>query len=98
MSAPSSDRQRQFFVLFLLALLPAGNALNPCLDVDTWWHLRVGQSIVSTGKLPDHDPFSQLAQTEKTPWIAYSWLYELGLYEAFQIAGFAGIMFCRHLF
>lgn len=95
MPQPSSQPQRQFFILFLLALLPAGNALNPCLDVDTWWHLRVGQYIVREGKLPEQDPFSQLGQQEKVPWIAYSWLYELGLYEAFRVGGYPGIMCCR---
>ncbi len=96
MTTRSTDRQRQLFVLFLLALLPAGNALNPCLDVDTWWHLRVGQYIASEEKLPDHDPFSQLGQRERVSWTAYSWLYELGLYEAYRAGGFAGILACRH--
>ena len=97
MPTPLSDRQRQFFLLFLLALLPVGNALNPCLDVDTWWHLRVGQYIAVEGHLPDSDPFSQLGRQEKVPWTAYSWLYELGLFKVFQVGGFAGILALRHL-
>ncbi|MCE9534531.1 MAG: hypothetical protein K8T89_25925 [Planctomycetes bacterium] len=98
MATPTSDRQRQAFLFFLLALLPAGNALNPCLDVDTWWHLRVGQTIVETHQIPVTDPFSQLGREERVPWIAYSWLYELLLFGAYQAGGFAGIMVCRHLF
>lgn len=97
MPTPTSDRQRQFFVLFLLAMLPAGNALNPCLDVDTWWHLRVGKFIVEEKRLPEHDPFSQLGQQEKVPWIAYSWLYELLLDATDRIGGLAGILMLRHL-
>ncbi|VTU01239.1 Putative membrane protein OS=Acidobacterium capsulatum (strain ATCC 51196 / DSM 11244 / JCM 7670) GN=ACP_1122 PE=4 SV=1 [Gemmataceae bacterium] len=97
MSHATSPRQRQLFGLFLVALLPAGGALNPCLDVDTWWHLRVGQVVATERELPTHDPFSQLGQREHVPWLAYSWLYELGLYGAFQTAGFAGIIVCRCL-
>jgi hypothetical protein len=96
MTTRSTDRQRQFFVLFLLALLPAGNALNPCLDVDTWWHLRIGEFIANEERLPDHDPFSQLGQQEVAPWRAYSWLYDLGLYEIYHAGGFAGILALRH--
>jgi len=98
MPTPASDRQRRLFVLFLLAMLPAGNALNPCLDVDTWWHLRVGQYIVEEKRLPDRDPFSQLGQRENVPWIAYSWLYELLLYETYRLTGFGGILALRHVF
>lgn len=97
MSQSTTPRQRQLFVLFLLAVLPAGNALNPCLDVDTWWHLRVGQFIVTEQKLPDADPFSQLGREQHVPWTAYSWLYELALYQAWVWGGFSGIMVFRHL-
>jgi hypothetical protein len=96
MSKPATDRQRQYFVLFLVALLPAGNAMNPCLDVDSWWHLRVGQNIVPQTRLPDREQFSQLGQREQVPWIAYSWLYELLLYGCFEAGGFAGVLILRH--
>ena len=79
-------------------MLPAGNALNPCLDVDTWWHLRVGQIVATEQRLPTADPFSQLGREQHVSWIAYSWLYELVLYQAYCWGGFAGIMVCRHLF
>ncbi len=97
MSQPISNHQRQLFVLFLLALLAAGKVIEPCLDWDTWWHLRVGQYIVVEQNLPDYDPFSQLGQEEHTPWVAYSWLYELLLYGCFQTAGAAGVIGLRYL-
>ncbi len=97
MSQSTSPRQRQLFVLFLLAMLPAGNALNPCLDVDTWWHLRVGQIVATEQKLPTSDPFSQLGREQHVPWMAYSWLYELALYQAYVWGGFAGVIVFRHL-
>ena len=97
MPSSLSNRQRQLFALLLLALLPAGKAVEPCLDWDTWWHLRVGQYIVDEQKLPDHDPFSQLGREQNIPWTAYSWLYELMLYGAFRAGDAAGVLIFRHL-
>ena len=97
MSTPSSERQRQIFVLFLLALVTAGKVIQPCLDWDTWWHLRVGQYIVQNNTFPASDPFSQIGQQEHVPWVAYSWLYELLLYGSFQAAGASGVLALRYL-
>jgi len=97
MATPSSERQRQIFVLFLLALLTAGKVIQPCLDWDTWWHLRVGQYIVEQKQFPTSDPFSQLGQQEHTPWVAYSWLYELLLYGSFQLGGASGVLALRYV-
>ena len=41
MGQSTTPRQRELFAVFLLALFPACNALNPRLDEDTWWHLAV---------------------------------------------------------
>jgi hypothetical protein len=97
MATPTSDRQRQLFALFLLALLAAGKVLDPCLDWDSWWHLRVGQYIVDKHEFPNPDPFSQIGREEHTPWVAYSWLYELLLYGSLQSGGYDGVLFLRNL-
>jgi hypothetical protein len=96
MSQPASARQRQLFVLFLLALLAAGKVLQPCFDNDTWWHLRVGQFIAAEKRLPTEDPFSQLGREQHAPWVAYSWLHELLLYECFQLGGNVGVLALRY--
>jgi hypothetical protein len=96
MATPISDRQRQLFVVFLLALLAAGKVIQPCLDWDTWWHLRVGQFIALELRFPDPEPFSQLGQSEKVPWIAYSWLYELLVYGCYRGGGEAGVLALRY--
>ena len=93
----STPRQKQFFVLFLIALMPAIKALEPCLDWDTWWHLRVGQWIVQEQRLPTHDPFSQLGREVQVPWIAYSWLYELVMYGSHRAGGDAGVLVFRYV-
>jgi hypothetical protein len=92
-----TPRQRVLFAVFLLALLPAGNALQPRLDEDTWWHLAVGQYVVEHRTLPETDPFSRLGQEQHVPWVAYSWLHEVALYGAYSVGGYGGVLAFRHL-
>lgn len=66
---------------------------EPVLDPDVWWHLRVGQWIVANGQVPDNDPFSSHGQDR--PWVAYSWLYEVFLWQLYQAFGLLGIVVYR---
>jgi len=97
MSQSITPRQRALFVVFLLALFPAGNALQPRMDEDTWWHLAVGKYVVEQRHVPSEDPFSRISQEERLPWVAYSWLHEIALYGAYQLAGLPGVLAFRHL-
>ena len=97
MGQSTTPRQRQLFAVFLLALFPACNALNPRLDEDTWWHLAVGKWVVEHRDVPTTDPFSRIGLDEHIPWIAYSWLHEVGLYGAFRLGGLGGVIAFRHL-
>ncbi|MFO0880968.1 MAG: hypothetical protein U0840_26900 [Gemmataceae bacterium] len=64
---------------------------DPILDPDIWWHLRVGQWVAEHRAVPSSDPFAQ----EHAPWVAYSWLYEVGLYALVRLGGLAGIVVYR---
>ena len=97
MGQSTTPRQRLLFAVFLLALFPAGNALQPKLDEDTWWHLAVGRYVVENRAVPTVDPFSRIGQEEQIPWVAYSWLHEVALYEAYEIGGLSGVLAFRHL-
>jgi hypothetical protein len=97
MGQSTTPRQRELFAVFLLALFPACNALNPRLDEDTWWHLAVGKRVVEHRAVPTEDPFSRIGQEEHIPWVAYSWLHEVGLYEAYRLGGLGGVIAFRHL-
>lgn len=97
MSQSITPRQRALFVVFLLALFPAGNALQPRLDEDTWWHLAVGRYVVEHRDVPTEDPFSRIGQDQHIPWVAYSWLHEIALYGSHQVSGFPGVIAFRHL-
>jgi hypothetical protein len=83
--------------LFAAAALPAAFTLDPKFDHDTWWHLRVGQLVAETGTVPETDPFSRLSREQPTPWVAYSWLYEWGLYQVYAASGPAGVLWVRTL-
>jgi hypothetical protein len=96
MPTPPS-RPVRIAVLFAAAALPAAFTLDPKLDHDTWWHLRVGQLVAESGTAPDADPFSRLGRERPTPWVAYSWLYEWGLYQVEAAFGVPGILWARTL-
>jgi hypothetical protein len=59
------------------------------LDLDVWWHLRVGEWIVQHHALPHAGLFSRTAANR--PWIAYSWGYEVLLWRVYAWFGVMGI-------
>jgi hypothetical protein len=97
MGQSTTPRQRELFAVFLLALFPACNALQPRLDEDTWWHLAVGRYVIDHRAVPTEDPFSRIGQEHHVPWVAYSWLHEVGLYGAYRVGGLGGVIAFRHL-
>jgi len=60
------------------------------VDGDTWWHLVVGERILSTHSWPTSDIYSFTAPGAE--WIAYEWLSEVALAWAARAAGLAGLM------
>jgi hypothetical protein len=97
MGRSATPRQWETFIVFLFALFPASNALQPKMDEDTWWHLAVGEYVVRHGAVPTHDPFSRISQEEPIPWVAYSWLHEVTIYGVYQLGGLNGILVFRHV-
>jgi hypothetical protein len=82
---------RRAAILAVIYLLPAIFILRPVvIDPDVWWHLETGKWIMEHGTLPATDPFS--AYGEGKPWVAYSWLFELGMYALVQLCGERGII------
>ncbi len=95
-TAPTSNNYAEQFVqTALLAILFAAPALI-CLhaacvnDADIWWHLRTGEWILMHRAVPWVDPFS--GPLVGTPWLAYSWLYEILVALLFHSFGLAGIV------
>lgn len=58
------------------------------LDPDIWWHIRVGDWIVTHHGLPHVAIFSQYSDR---PWVPYSWAFELLVSGAHTLLGLPGI-------
>jgi len=91
---PASLRKCLSF-LVLLGFLLAGSlcafVLGSSLRIepDTWWHLKLGQDILSTGHWPGADSFSFSARG--TPWFDYEWLGDVALALGYRAAGLRGL-------
>ena len=59
------------------------------LDLDIWWHLKVGDWIVQHRAVPHNGLFSWTAADR--PWVAYSWGYEVLMSRAYACFGLVGI-------
>lgn len=59
------------------------------LEGDTWWHLAVGQRILSTHTFPTVDIYS--FTMHGAPWIAYEWLGDVAMAVAARAAGLQGL-------
>jgi hypothetical protein len=80
----------------LLPLLYVGVVLyfaRPVLDWDIWWHLATGRWIVEHGTVPFTDPFSTFGQGKT--WLAYSWLFEVLVYNLYSLWGLIGVAVLR---
>src|SRR5579862_1839790 len=59
------------------------------VEGDTWWHLAVGQSILSTHTWPTADTYSFTMRG--APFVAYEWLGEVVMAVAVRAAGLQGL-------
>jgi len=59
------------------------------VDPDLWWHIKVGQNILSTHHWPTTDPFS--FTVAGTPWIAYEWLGDVLIGGVARYGGLLGL-------
>jgi hypothetical protein len=82
-------------VLLFFVLLLALSLQNRVIDADYWWHLRTGQWIVEEGRIPYTDPFSYTMQGQ--PWIAHSWLADIGMYLLDRYVGPSSLLLVRSL-
>jgi hypothetical protein len=75
------------FVAIFLTLLFPGN-FDLLEDVDTGWHIRIGEFILNNFLIPTHDIFSYV--TPPLPWTTPEWLLEVImalLHRAFGLSG-----------
>jgi len=80
------------WILALVFLTPAILpilAATPVHDPDIWWHLATGRWIWQHGAVPHYDPFHIGANPAE--WVAYSWLYDVGIYTLYLRLGLQGL-------
>jgi len=58
------------FILFVV-----GHISGPVVDPDLWWHITVGNWILSNQAIPTEELWNKFALGQ--PWIAYSWSIEI---------------------
>jgi tetratricopeptide (TPR) repeat protein len=58
----------------------------PLQDTDFWWHLRTGDLIRQTGRVPAIDPYLFGGAAEK-PWIDLHWIFQVLVSAGYQLGG-----------
>jgi hypothetical protein len=75
--------------LLAILLLPPGSGSGLLADGDVGWHIRTGESILATGRIPTRDPFSFSRPGE--PWFAWEWLAEVIFALVHEVSGLHGV-------
>ena len=77
-----------FFGIWLL--LMAGGRSRMFCDPGPFWHLVLGQHIISSGQIVQEDFFS--FTRSGTPWVCQSWLYEVVMALLYRLGGWDALL------
>jgi hypothetical protein len=66
---------------------------HPIRPQDFWWHIKIGQEIITIGKIPTVDVFSYTEIGQSYPSYQMFWLMEIFLYEIYKLGGPALVIF-----
>lgn len=80
---------RNVFVIVLafgFFIMAARNVTDP----DVWWHLRTGEMILHSHRIPHTDPYSFTKYGQ--PWVDHEWLSQVLLYGTYRMAGWRGLI------
>ncbi len=79
------------FFLVLFCLLVFTNLSSRLLgDAGIGWHIRTGQAILSTHRIPHFDPFS--SSMNGHPWFAWEWLFDVIAGTSASLTGLNGVV------
>lgn len=85
--SPTLLRKVSLF-LFLVAVFLG--PFNPIASSDTFYHLKTGQFILSTGNIPHADIY--LSSAIGNLWVTHEWLSEVIFYLIYHFAGLWGLI------
>jgi hypothetical protein len=77
-----------FFALWLILMLASRSAMFR--DPGTFWHVAVGENIISTRQVPREDLYSYTFSGH--PWISDYWLAEIAMAAIHRTAGWDGLL------
>ena len=83
------------FVVLLGSLCFTGLATKMLGDAGIGWHIRTGQQILSTHRIPRVDPYSSIMSGK--PWIAWEWLYDAIVGALDSAGGLNGVVWFNAL-
>ena len=91
----SNDRKRWLLdslllICMLLVVIIKCNIPASGMDEDIWWHMSTGDWILKNHAVPTHDVFA--TYTMGSPWIAYSWLFDVLTAKLYGAWGLQGIL------
>ncbi len=79
------------FFVALFCLLVFTNLSSRLLgDAGIGWHIRTGQWILSSHRIPHFDPFS--SSMNGRPWFAWEWLYDVLVGGLASLSGLKGVV------
>jgi tetratricopeptide (TPR) repeat protein len=70
-------------------------AVQKVYNYDIWWHLKTGQLILETGKIPHADPFT--FTTPGAPWWPHYWLSDVVFALVLRLGGIDGLILFKAL-
>jgi hypothetical protein len=73
----------------LLVAIVFGTGSLFIVDPDCWWHVKVGEMILTTHQWPNSDPFSFTVAGQ--PWLSYEWGGDVLLALAERLGGVQGL-------
>lgn len=85
------------FLVFLFIIGVISVAIMPTSDPDSYWHIKTGEYIVTTGKIPHHDPFSFTGLQLNLKWVAHEWLSDIVFYYFYSWGGELALSFLKCL-
>jgi hypothetical protein len=78
-----------------ICLIGAVAVLRPPFDPDLGWHLRTGQLILETHKVPTADPFS--LTVPGAAWVEQEWLWQVAAAAIDSLGGWRGLALANGL-